>query len=278
MLKEGVKMDVQKLLEQIYIWLSAFGLKLLAAVAILVFGRITVNLIRKFIVRIMRRRKIEETITSFTASLSYTLLWIFVILAALASLGVETTSFMTVIGAAGLAIGLALQGSLSNFAAGFLLIIFRPFKVGDFVEISKVTGIIDKISIFTTEFLTPDNKREIVPNSSIMNGIIINYTAEDKRRIDLTIGVGYESDLQQVKEVIKSVIDNHKKILKDPEPMVRLGKMNDSSLDFIVRAWVQTKDYWDVFFDLNEEIKLALDKAKINIPYPQMDVHLLKSD
>ncbi len=271
-------MDIQKLLEQVYIWLSAFGLKLLAAVAILVLGRITVKLIRKSIIRIMRRRKIEETITSFTASLSYTLLWIFVILAALASLGVETTSFMTVIGAAGLAIGLALQGSLSNIAAGFLLIFFRPFKVGDFVEISKVTGIIDKISIFTTEFLTPDNKREIVPNSSIMNGVIINYTAEDKRRIDLTIGVGYESDLQQVKEVIKSVIDNHKKILKDPEPMVRLGKMNDSSLDFIVRTWVQTKDYWDVFFDLNEEIKLALDKAKITIPYPQMDVHLLKSD
>jgi small conductance mechanosensitive channel len=271
-------MEIQKILEHMFLWMSGFGLKLLAAVAILVFGRIAVNLIRKFILRVMRRRKIEEAITTFTASLTYTLLWTFVILSALASLGVETTSFMTVIGAAGLAIGLALQGSLSNFAAGFLLIILRPFKVGDFVEASGVTGSINKISIFTTEFLTPDNKREIVPNSSIMNGIIINYTAEDKRRIDLTIGVGYESDLLQVKEVIKSVLEKHDYVLKDPEPLVRLGKMNDSSLDFVVRAWVQTQDYWDVYFDLNEGIKLALDKAKINIPFPQMDVHLIKKD
>jgi len=269
-------MDLQALLDQVYIWLSGFGIKLIAALAILIFGRIIVNIIRKVLLKLLKKRNVDETISSFVASLTYTALWVFVILAALANLGIETTSFMAVIGAAGLAIGLALQGSLSNFAAGFLLILFRPFKVGDFVNAGGVQGSINKISIFTTDFLTPDNKREIVPNSLIMNGVIINFTTEDKRRVDFTVGVGYDSDLKLVKEIINGIVSKHGKVLQDPVPMVRLGKLNDSSLDVTVRVWAKTEDYWDVFFDFNEAVKEALDAAKINIPYPQMDVHLIQ--
>lgn len=269
-------MNMEKLMEQVYGWGSEFGIKLIAALAILIIGRIVVNLIKKLLLKVLKKRNVDETVTGFVASLTASALWIFVIIAAMAKLGIETTSFMAIIGAAGLAIGLALQGSLSNFAAGFLLILFRPFKLGDFVNAGGVSGSIDKISIFTTDILTPDNKREIVPNSMIMNGVITNFTVEDKRRVDFTVGVGYDSDLKLVKEIINGIIAKHDKILKDPAPMVRLGKLNDSSLDVTVRVWSKTDDYWGVFFDFNEEVKEALDAANVNIPYPQMDVHLIK--
>ncbi|MFO7896314.1 MAG: mechanosensitive ion channel [Candidatus Cloacimonadales bacterium] len=268
-------MDVQQLLDQIVLWLSEFGIKLIAALAILFFGRIVVKLIRKFIVKMLNMRKVDQTIISFTSSLVYSLLWVFVILAALANLGVETTSAMAILGAAGLAIGLALQGSLSNFAAGFLLIILHPFKVGDYVDIAGVMGKVDKIGILTTDMLTFDNKREIIPNSLIMSKVIVNYTTEQRRRVDLTIGVSYSSDIKQVKEIIEGIIKRHDKILAEPAYIVRLANMNDSSLDFAVKAWVETADYWTVFFDLNEEIKEALDEAGISIPFPQMDVHMI---
>ena len=268
-------MDVEQLLDQIILWLSEFGIKLIAALAILFFGRIVVKLIRKFIIKMLTARKVDQTIISFTSSLIYSLLWIFVILAALANLGVETTSVMAVLGAAGLAVGLALQGSLSNFAAGFLLIIFHPFKVGDFVDAAGVMGKVDKIGILTTDMLTFDNKREIIPNSLIMSKVIINFTAEERRRVDLTIGVEYSADIKQVKEIIGGIIKKHEKIMDEPAPIVRLANMNDSSLDFAVKVWADTADYWTVFFDLNEEIKEALDAADIGIPFPQMDVHMI---
>ena len=261
---------IHKLIE----WGSTFGIKLIAAIAILIIGNIIAKSIRKLIVKVMDKRKVDKTISSFAASFIYSALWIFVILAALSQLGVQTTSFMAVIGAAGLAIGLALQGSLSNFAAGFLIILFRPFKVEDYVKAGGVSGSISKISIFTTDFTTPDNKKIIVPNSQIMNGTITNYSAEKTRRVDLTFGVGYETDISKVKDILSNVITGHKLVLKDPEPFVRVGELADSSINFVVRVWTKTEDYWGVFFDLTEQVKNEFDKNGISIPFPQMDVHL----
>jgi len=267
---------MEELLPKLYDWLSVFGIKLIAAIVILIIGRIVVKLIRKLILRVMNKRKIDETISTFVSSLTYSALWIFVILAALSQVGIQTTSFMAIIGAAGLAIGLALQGSLSNFASGFLIILFRPFKVGDYVEAGGVSGVISKISIFTTDLNSVDNKKIIVPNAQIMNGTITNYTAENTRRVDLVFGVGYESDMKRVKDVLMGIIEKHELVLKDPAPFVRLGKLNDSSIDFTVRVWSKTSDYWDVYFDLTEQAKVEFDKNGLNIPYPQMDVHLVK--
>ncbi len=267
---------MKELIPKLIEWGSAFGIKLIAAVAILLIGRIVVKSIKKLIVKLMNKRNVDPTITSFAASLTYSALYIFVILAALSQVGIQTTSFMAIIGAAGLAIGLALQGSLSNFASGFLIIMFRPFKLGDYVKAGGVSGSISKISVFTTEINTLDNKRIIVPNSQIMNGTITNYTAEKTRRVDLTFGVGYEADVSKVKDILNRIIKGHELILKDPEPFVRLGNLGDSSIDFTVRVWTKTEDYWTVHFDLTESAKEGFDKENINIPYPQMDVHMIK--
>jgi len=224
----------------------------------------------------MEKRKVDKTIISFVSSLVFSALYVFVILAALSQVGIETTSFMAVIGAAGLAIGLALQGSLSNFAAGFLIIMFRPFKIGDYVDAGGVAGSVSKISLFTTDINTVDNKRIIVPNAQIMNDTITNYTAEKTRRVDLKFGVGYESDIKKVKSILNKIIDQHDLILEKPEPFVRLGNLGDSSIDFTVRVWAKTENYWTVYFDLTERAKEEFDKENINIPYPQMDVHMIK--
>jgi small conductance mechanosensitive channel len=190
--------------------------------------------------------------------------------------GIETTSFIAILGAAGLAIGLALQGSLSNFASGVLIIMLRPFKSGDYIEAAGKSGSVEKIEIFATELRTPDNKVVIVPNSSIMSGAITNYSREATRRIDLVIGVDYDADLKQAKQVLQSVLEADDRILKDPAYTVAVSELADSSVNFVVRPWVKTPDYWAVYFDLMENIKLALDEANINIPYPQMDVHVQK--
>lgn len=267
---------MEQLVNKLIEWGSAFGIKLLAALAILVFGRIIISSLRKLILKVMEKRKVDKTITSFIVSLTYSVLWVFILLAALAQVGVQTTSFMAVIGAAGLAVGLALQGSLSNFAAGFLIIIFRPFKLEDYVEAGGVSGIISKISVFTTEINSLDNKKIIVPNSQIMNGIIINYTAEETRRVDLTFGVAYHADIKKVKDILNKIISEHKLILKDQEPFVRLGNLGESSIDFTIRVWTKTEDYWTVYFDLTEEVKQGFDENGIEIPFPQMDVNIKK--
>ncbi|MDA3814535.1 MAG: mechanosensitive ion channel [Candidatus Cloacimonetes bacterium] len=267
---------MNELIPKLIEWGSAFGIKLIAAVVILIIGRIVVKSIKKLIVKLMNKRNVDPIVTSFASSLTYSALYIFVILAALAQVGIQTTSFMAIIGAAGLAIGLALQGSLSNFASGFLIILFRPFKLGDYVEAGGVSGSITKISVFTTEINTIDNKKIIVPNSQIMNGTITNYTAEKTRRVDMVFGVSYESDIKQVKEILTGIIEKHKLILKDPEPFVRLSEMADSSLNFKVRVWTKTEDYWTVYFDLTESTKEEFDKNEISIPFPQMDVHMIK--
>ncbi len=265
---------MNNLIPQMYEWISTFGIKLIAAIAIIFFGRIIIRLIRKGIVKLMGKKLIEKAVITFTASMINVVLWVFVILAALSQLGVETTSFIAVIGAAGLAVGLALQGTLQNFAAGLLIILFKPFRVGDIVEAGGIIGTIHSISMFNTIFKSFDNKTIIVPNSPLMNGNVTNYTTEGKRRVDLKFGVSYDSDIKKVKDILKGIIDKHPAVHKDPEPFIRLGELADHSLNFNVRVWANTDDYWGVFFDITEQAKEEFDKNGISIPFPQMDVHL----
>ncbi|MBW6515044.1 MAG: mechanosensitive ion channel [Candidatus Cloacimonetes bacterium] len=265
---------MEELVPQIMEWGSTFGIRLISAIVILIVGSIVIKFIRKLIIKIMGKRLIEKAIITFTASLINIILWVFVILAALSQIGIETTSFIAVIGAAGLAVGFALQGTLANFAAGLLIIFFKPFRVGDAVEAAGVLGAVHSISMFSTVFKSFDNKTIIIPNSQIMSGVITNYTTEGKRRVDFKFGVSYDSDIKKVKGIIKGVIDRHQMIHKDPEPFIRLGELADSSLNFTVRAWANTEDYWTVFFDVTEQVKEEFDKNNISIPFPQMDVHV----
>ena len=224
------------------------------------------------------KKQVDKAVGSFVASIVYTLVFALTVLMALSQIGIETTSFIAILGAAGLAVGLALQGSLSNFASGVLIILLRPFKSGDFVEAGGKSGTVKKIEIFSTELRTPDNKVIIVPNSQIMSGAITNVSRESTRRIDLVIGVGYDADLRQAKEVLKSVLDAETRLLTDPAYTVAVSELGDSSVNFVVRPWVNAADYRPTYFSLMENIKIALDDANISIPFPQMDVHLHKQD
>ena len=206
------------------------------------------------------------------------ILLVIVVIAAVGALGVQTTSFIAIIGAAGLAVGLALQGSLSNFASGVLIIIFRPYKVGDFIEGAGIAGIVVDVQILTTVLRTGDNKQIIVPNSQIMGGIITNYSANDTRRVDMVVGVSYEDDLDKVRSTIEELIAAEDRILDDPAPTIAVSELADSSVNFVVRPWVNTADYWGVMFDLTEAIKKRFDKDGISFPFPQQDVHLYKHD
>ncbi|WP_408625291.1 small-conductance mechanosensitive channel MscS [Celerinatantimonas yamalensis] len=255
-----------------------YVVNLAAALLILVIGFIAAGLIASSIERLMNKRKIDRTISSFTSSMIKYTFVAFILIAALSRLGVQTASFVAILGAAGLAVGLALQGSLSNFAAGVLIVGFRPFRAGDYVEVSGTAGTIQDVQILTTTLTTPDNKEVIVPNASIFSGHIINYSRHDKRRLDLVIGVSYKSDLAKTKAVLKAVLDQEPRLLSDEKVTIGVLELADSSVNFAVRPWVRTPDYWPVRFDLLEAIKTALDEAEIEIPFPQMDVHFDKSE
>ncbi|CAG9295243.1 small-conductance mechanosensitive channel MscS [Celerinatantimonas diazotrophica] len=245
-----------------------------SALVIIVVGFIVAGIIASSIERVMNKRKVDNTISSFTGSMVKYLLIAFVIIAALSRVGVQTASFVAVLGAAGLAIGLALQGSLSNFAAGVLIVGFRPFRAGDYVEMAGTAGTVKSVQILTTTLTTPDNKEVIVPNSSVFGGAITNYSRHEKRRLDLIIGVSYKADLKQTKAVIQAVLDNEPRILKDEPITLGVLELANSSVNFAVRPWVKTSDFWPVRYDLLEAIKNALDEAGIEIPFPQMDVHI----
>lgn len=245
-----------------------------SALVIIIVGFIVAGIIASSIEKLMNKRKVDKTISSFTGSMVKYLLIAFVIIAALSRVGVQTASFVAVLGAAGLAIGLALQGSLSNFAAGVLIVGFRPFRAGDYVEMAGTAGTVKSVQILTTTLTTPDNKEVIVPNSSVFSGSITNYSRHEKRRLDLIIGVSYKADLAQTKAVIKAVLDNEPRILKDEPITLGVLELANSSVNLAVRPWVQTSDYWPVRYDLLEAIKNALDEAGIEIPFPQMDVHI----
>lgn len=249
----------------------------IAVAAAILFGGIWLSKqIKKYIVLIMERRNVDALLASFTSNIAYVALVAFVIIAALSQLGIQTTSFVAIIGAAGLAIGLALQGSLANFASGVMIIAFRPFKVGDFIEAAGVSGVVEGIQIFSTQMRTGDNKAIIIPNSGITGGNITNYSAKDTRRVDMVFGIGYDDDIKKAKDILMELITEDERILKDPEPVVAVSELADSSVNFVVRPWVNSADFWGVKFDYTEAVKLRFDKEGISIPYPQQDVHLHK--
>ena len=237
-------------------------------------GRWVSKQLSRLIARALKKAKIEPTLLKFVENLSYTAMLVFVVIAALAKLGVQTASAIAVLGAAGLAIGLALQGSLANFASGVLILIFKPFKVGDFVEVAGTKGTVQAIHIFNTVLNSPDNIRIIVPNSAVTGGNMFNYTVNGTRRVDLVIGVSYGDDLKKARKVIEKVLASDERILDDPAPVIGVLGLADSSVNFVVRPWVKSSDYWPAYFDLTEQIKVALDKGGITIPFPQRDVHI----
>jgi len=268
---------MEGMVAKLQVWSGVFGLKILTAILIVVVGRWVARFIRNTTEKMMTRSKVDAALVSFVGNLIYVSLLTFVILAALAQLGIQTTSFIAVIGAAGLAVGLALQGSLANFAAGVLMLIFRPFGVGDFIEGGGVTGIVEEIQIFTTQLRTPDNKTIIVPNAKITGDNITNYTKKENRRVDLVIGVSYQDDIENVKAVVADVLNGDERVLKDPAPTIAVLELGDSSVNFAVRPWVKTDDYWGVYFDTTEKIKKRFDAEGISIPFPQRDVHLYQT-
>lgn len=255
-------------------WGAFQGLKIVAAIIVLIVGRWTAKAISKLVKRLLTKRNVDPTLISFVGNLAYIALLTFVVIAALAQLGIQTTSFIVIIGAAGLAVGLALQGALANFAAGFLMIIFRPFKTGHYIEGAGVAGVVEEIHVFTTQLRTPDNKTVIIPNAKLMGDNIINYSAKDTRRVDLLIGVSYTDDLQKVRKVLQGILEKDDRVLNDPAPMIAVKEFADSSVNFVVRAWVKTENYWDVYFDTTENVKKRFDAEGISIPFPQRDVHL----
>jgi len=267
-------MEVQELIAKGYELGTDFGVKILAALAVFIIGRWVVKYLRNLTRRVMQKRDVDPTLTKFVANLAYVALLTFVIIAALGMLGIQTTSFIAVLGAAGLAVGLALQGSLSNFAAGVLMIIFRPFKVGDFIEGAGVVGVVEEIQIFTTQLATPDNKTIIIPNAKLTADNIVNFTAKGTRRADMVFGIGYEDDIDKARNIISEILSNEQRILKDPPPQVAVSELADSSVNFVARPWVNAGDYWGVVFDVTEAVKKRFDAEGVGIPFPQRDVHL----
>ena len=266
--------NIQNIIHQIPELVATYGVKVLLAAVVCFLGKWLAKSLSKLLGKGMNARGIDTTVAKFTQNISYYAMFTIVVVAALSQVGIQTASFVAIIGAAGLAVGLALQGSLANFAAGVLLILFRPFKSGDYVEAAGTAGVVKEISIFSTTLMTPDNKKVIVANGAVFGGNIINYSAESTRRVDLVIGVGYSSSIPQVKEVVQKVIDGEERILKDKDVTIALNELADSSLNFVVRVWVNTADFWPVRFAMLENIKNAFDEAGIEIPFPQMDVHV----
>jgi len=251
------------------------------AIAIVIFfvGKWLVSKVTSVVIKLMNKQKnMDKTLSMFLEDILYYTLMAVVVLTALDQVGVETTSFLAILGAAGLAIGLALKDSLSNFASGVMIIMFRPYKIGDVVSAGGITGKVIEIHLFNTEFTTPDNQKILVPNGSITAGSITNINAHDTRRIDLTIGIGYDDDIKKAKNLLHEIVNANDKILKDPNVTIAVAELADSSVNFIVRPWVNTPDFWDVKFDLLETIKNRFDEEGISIPYPQSDVHLYKEE
>jgi small conductance mechanosensitive channel len=253
-----------------------WSFKVGVALTIFLIGQLAAKLISSALVKLLSHTKLDKILIDFLSSLVRALLLVMVLVAALDNLGVNTNSLIAMLGAAGLAIGLALQSSLQNFAAGFMLLIFRPFKAGDYVETAGTAGIIDSIGIFSTKLYTGDNKEVIVPNGSIYTSNIVNYSSRKTRRIDMTFGVSYGDDIRLAKDIILKVVQEEERVLKDPAPDVAVGELAASSVNFVVRPWVKSEDYWAVRFALNEKIKIAFDEHEITIPFPQMHINLPK--
>ena len=261
---------VEKMVEA----LSLYGMNIIAAVLIIVVGLWISKIIKNCFLKTLQKREVDPTLVGFLASMLHGGLVIFVVISSISKLGVQTASFVAVIGAAGLAVGLALQGSLSNFAAGILLIVFKPFKVGNFVKAGGEAGVIIEVGIFTTEMKTPDNVQIIIPNSNIIGSPITNLSAHSTRRIDMTLGVGYGDDLNKAKKIMEDLLAADERVLKDPVATIAVANLGDSSVEFVIRPWVNSADYWSVKFDFTKAVKEKFDAEGISIPFPQRDVHV----
>ena len=261
-------MDTQKWIDAGYNLIIEFGPKLIVAILIWIIGSWTIKLLLKGIRKAMNKANYDESLKKFLLNLINWIFKIVLIIVVLGTVGVETTSFAAIIAAAGLAIGLALQGSLGNFAGGVLIMIFKPFKIGDLIEGQGEIGVVKEIEIFTTKLTGLSNKEIIIPNGALSNGNIVNYTTEGTRRVDLVFGVAYDSDIKKTKDVFNQVLASHPKILEEPAPTVAVSELADSSINFVVRPWCNAEDYWAVYFEITEQTKEALDASNIEIPYP----------
>ena len=261
-------MEVQKWIDKGYELIVDFGPKVLAAIAIWIVGSLIIKSLLRGVRKVMDKRDYDESLKKFLLNLLSWVLKVVLIVVVLGTVGIETTSFAAILAAAGLAVGLALQGSLANFAGGVLIMIFKPIKIGDLIEAQGELGVVKEIEIFTTKLLTPTNKEVIIPNGALSNGNIVNYSTEGILRLDLVFGVSYDADIKQTKEILMGVLASNPKVLKDPAPLVNVTELADSSVNFAVRPWVKIEDYWDVHFSTHENVKIALDAAGIEIPYP----------
>ena len=254
------------------------GIKVATALAIFLIGKFLIKILVRAISTVMQKQGVDKTLETFICNLVRISLMVVVVIAAIGAIGIQTTSFIAIFGAAGLAVGLALQGSLSNFASGVLIVLFRPYRVGDFVEAAGIAGSVEQVQILTTILKTGDNKQIIVPNSQIMDSIITNYSANDTRRVDMVVGVSYDDDLDKVRKTLEELLAADDRILPEPAPLIAVSALADSSVNFVVRPWVKSADYWGVMFEMTEAIKKRFDKEGISFPFPQQDVHLYKQD
>ncbi len=259
-------------------YLFPYAANIALALVIFFVGKWLANTLTNVVIKLLQRSQMDDILISFVTSITKAILLLFVAIAALNQLGIDTTSLIALLGAAGLAVGLALQNSLQNFAAGVMLIVFRPFKAGDFVELAGVAGVVENIGIFSSVLRTGDNRELIIPNGAIYGGIITNYSARSTRRVDMVFGVDYGDDLREAKALLRTIILADDRVLAEPEPVIAVSELADSSVNFIVRPWVKSADYWPVLWDTTEKVKLEFDAQGLSIPFPQMDIHLPNDD
>jgi small conductance mechanosensitive channel len=271
-------MDIDSIMKSLTPIVVEYGLKLIGAIAFWIIGAYIVKLIIKFFGKALDKRDTDASLKPFLLSLTKKLLYVALVISIMAMLGVEMTSFIAILGAAGLAVGMALSGTLQNFAGGVMILLFKPFKVGDLIEAQGYLGVVKEIQIFNTIMKTPDNKTIIIPNGTLSNASMVNYSTEEIRRIDLSLGIGYGDDVEKAREILNDIAKSDKRILTDPAPFIGLTEMGDSSVNLTYRVWAKGDDYWAVYFDTNEKVYNEFNKQGINIPFPQMDVHLFKQD
>ena len=267
---------MDKVMEQIVQFSTTYGIRIVGAILILIVGRIAAGIVRNTTKKILTKRNVDVALVSFAGSMVYALILAFVILAALAKFGIQTASFVAVLGAAAFAIGFALQGSLANFAAGVMIVFFKPYRAGDFVEVAGVSGVVKEVHLFDTLIDTVDNIKIFVPNGKIYGDVIKNVTGHDTRRVDLVVGISYDSDIGKAMQIAMDVLKKDDRVLKEPEPQVAVSNLGDSSVDLVIRPWVKTSDYWSTRFDVTRKIKEVYDANGIEIPFPQHTIHIAK--
>ncbi|AMK12337.1 MAG: mechanosensitive ion channel family protein [Pseudodesulfovibrio sp.] len=270
--------NISQLAETLTFYVTQYGLRIIVALLVFIIGRMIAKGVANGSKKVMLKASVDETLAAFLKNIIYYALLAAVVIAALGQAGINVTSFLAVLGAAGLAVGLALKDSLSNFAAGVMLILLKFFRKGDYVTVGGQSGTVSAINIFNTVLTTPDNKVITVPNSAVLGGTITNVTANDTRRVDMVFGIGYDDDLLKAKKTLERIISEEPRILPEPAPVIQVNELGDSSVNFVVRPWCKTGDYWGVYFAITEKVKLVFDAEGISIPYPQTDVHVYPTD